>query len=66
MTLEIQWLKQPEDGAVVFITCDQCKTLVITHNIYAVKPEDGEAWLFENMCYKPECLRRPKVKIDRT
>jgi hypothetical protein len=43
MTLEIQWLKQPEDGAVVFITCDQCNqkywgsyfTDYLLHRVYS-------------------------------
>lgn len=54
--IDIQWLKQPDTGGVIFVTCDRCKTLNIMYSEHSIKPKDGNAWHFNNMCPDIQCM----------
>lgn len=57
-TVTIESLVQPEDGAIIFMRCPDCRRLDIAHSPYAIKPEDGDVWLFSFECFR--CAMKPR------
>ncbi len=46
--IQVSFLKQPEDGGVLFLYCSICKRMEIAHSLYACRPKDGgDAYLVE-------------------
>ncbi len=41
---------QPKEGWITMYHCNVCKTTTIILNPYAIKPNDGDYWLFEDSC----------------
>lgn len=39
----------PGEGAIFVMHCTRCHRTTITSNVYAVKPVDGDFWLFQDM-----------------
>jgi hypothetical protein len=47
---EITSIRQPEQGAVMLMHCDKCRSTEIVVNEYATKPKDGDAWMVNMPC----------------
>ena len=56
-------LRQPETGAILIFQCKQCRCATFMYSEHAVKPEDGDAWLINDVC--PNMLHEHKeIKFD--
>lgn len=50
MPIFLTHIVQPEKGAIMLQHCPDCRSTQIVVNEYAVKPEEGDAWMIEQSC----------------